>query len=503
MSNFFISYSHDGKESSRLAEWLHDQLARQGHEAFIYKKDIAAGQRWGERISDLLPESDLFILLLTEQSSRSDFIIEEVRRAHSLNCKHQRPVIITVRVIFDGDPGYHLSAMLNPYQWLNWDDEKSSRPILKQILQAAEDPNARIEDKSAPAPKPAPKRASLLAPPFPMASPVPGGALALTNPFYIKREIEKQVLELAAEPGATVTIEAPRQIGKSSLLQRYLTACVKQRQRTALIDLSLFDADDFQHFHRLLGAIAETIARELGLEYAAPAEIGGARKFSYWLEDHALKIVREPVVLAFDEADSVFPHSYSRDFFKLLRSLQNSRMKSDLWQWLGLALVISTERNLLIETTTSPFNIGLHALLQPFDLRECLRLARRFEKLTGKAPGDAEVRQLRELLGGQPYLTHVAMHALVTKRFGHAKKLIEKADDEGSPFFDHLRALSGRISQRPEYGLADAFRRIIEGKPAPDRQAVNRLKAAGLVRVENNKPVPANQLYARFFRRAL
>lgn len=376
MGNVFISYSHDGNESSRLAEWLHTQLSRQGYDAFIYQKDIPSGQRWSERISDLLPKSDLFILLLSEQSSRSDFIIEEVRRAHSLNCQHKRPVILTVRVGFDGDPGYHLSAMLNPYQWLVWKDNKDSRTILKQILQLAGDPNAKPESKPALKPKSAPKRAPLPAP-FPMASPVPGGAIALANPFYVKRAIEKQVMELAAEPGATVTIEAPRQIGKSSLLQRYLTKCQKAQQRSVLIDLSRFDASDFQSYDLLLAAIADRMSRELGIESGRPAELAGSRKFCDWIEDRVLKTVKEPIVAAFDEADAVFDYKYCRDFFKMLRSWQNSRVASSLWRRFGLAMVISTERNLLIENATaSPFNIGLHVMLEPFDLKECLRLKR-------------------------------------------------------------------------------------------------------------------------------
>jgi serine/threonine-protein kinase len=495
---FFISYSHAEAEERALAKWFHEALLGAGHQSFI-DAGIPLGAKWSEEVERNLTACDCFIALLSEAAVKSEMVIEEVRRANSLGRQ-----LIPVRVRFDGDFGYHLGAIINPLQWERWESKKDSEPILQKILRLAGG-SASPQPASQPAKRRAAKSPRKDAPPrpAPMASPVPGGALTLTNPFYVNRAIEKPLMKLAAEVGATVTIEAPRQTGKSSLLQRYLTACVKQRQRIALIDLSLFDADDLQHFHRFLGAIAETIARELGLERAAPVEIGGARRFSYWLEDHLLKIVREPIVLAFDEADSVFDHSYSRDFFKLLRSLQNSRMKSDPWQRLGLALVISTERNLLIEATTSPFNIGLHAPLHPFELGECLRLARRFEKLTGNAPGEAEVRQLWELLGGQPYLTHVAMHALAAKRFANAKKLIEKADDEGSPFFDHLRALLGRISQRPEYDLTAAFRRIIEGEPLADRQAVSKLRAAGLVRLENNRPVPANQLYARFFRRML
>ena len=163
-------------------------------------------------------------------------------------------------------------------------------------------------------------------------------------------------------------------------------------------------------------------------------------------------------------------------------------------------LVISTERNLLIDKPTiSPFNIGLRIPLEPFDLKESLRLNGRFEKLVGKSLNSEDVKRLFDLLQGQPYLMHEAIYAVTYKRFGSAKKLIEKADTDASPFADHLRALSNRIMHRAEYNLANALRQIIAGDSLTDQYAIGRLKAAGLVRIERGTPIPANHLYARFF----
>ncbi|MGH9832940.1 MAG: AAA-like domain-containing protein [Blastocatellia bacterium] len=496
---FFISYSHAEAEERALAKWFHEALVRAGHQSFI-DAGIPLGAKWSEEVERNLVACDCFIALLSEAAVKSEMVIEEVRRANSL-----RRQLIPVLVRFDGDFGYHLGAIINPLQWERWESKKDSEPILKRILHLAGG-SATPQPVAQPAKRRAAKSPRKVAPPrpAPMASPVPGGALALTNPFYVKRAIEKSLMKLAAEAGATVTIEAPRQTGKSSLLQRYLAVCQKARQRTVLIDLSRFDTYDFQSYSRLLGAVADTMSRGLGIESGAPAEIAGTRKFCNWVEDRVLKTVEEPVVAAFDEADMVFDHEYCRDFFKMLRSWQNSRVESQFWERFGLAMVISTERNLLIENATaSPFNVGLQVLLEPFDLKECLRLNGRFEKLTGKSLAAEEVKQLWELLGGQPYLTHQANYAIVTNRVRDAKKLIADADSDGSPFADHLRALLGRITQRAEFNLAGAFRQILAGSLATDRQAVSRLRAAGLVRLENNRPLPANQLYARFFRRML
>ena len=151
------------------------------------------------------------------------------------------------------------------------------------------------------------------------------------------------------------------------------------------------------------------------------------------------------------------------------------------------------------DATLSPFNIGLHAPLEPFDLKECLRLNARFEKYGGKSLNQDDVKRLWDLLRGQPYLTHEAIHAVVTRRISSVTRLIETAADDDGPFADHLRSLLKRISHRSDYNLSTVFKRIIENDAPNDQQAIGRLKAAGLVRIENGRALPANQLYARFF----
>ncbi|MGH9847100.1 MAG: TIR domain-containing protein [Blastocatellia bacterium] len=104
MGKVFISYSHDGKTDTRLAEFLHEAINGRGHDAFIYKKEIPLSVQWSKLIDQRLDECDLFILLLSENSSKSDYVAEEVDRAYSLNQKHGRPAIASVRVKFEGDP---------------------------------------------------------------------------------------------------------------------------------------------------------------------------------------------------------------------------------------------------------------------------------------------------------------------------------------------------------------------------------------------------------------
>ena len=211
------------------------------------------------------------------------------------------------------------------------------------------------------------------------------------DPFYMPRSNDAHVLERAQSHGEIVTIEAPRQLGKSSLLQRYLTACQHAGQRVVLIDFGLFTERDLETCAGLLSSIAIEIQHELHPDDASEPVLNNPQRFTHWLERQILTHVSEAVVLAFDEADRVFDRDYRRDFFTMLRSWQNRRARSQDWRRLGLALVISTEHNLLIDdATASPFNIGLHVVLRPFSLAEGQQLNERYQQHSGFALANEE-----------------------------------------------------------------------------------------------------------------
>ena len=366
---FFISYAHAEAEERQLAAWLHDALITNGHTVFM-DTGIPLGTRWADEIERRLNWCDFLIVLLSAAASASDMVTEEVKRARDRHRTHGSPVIIPLRVRYDGDPGYTLSALLGPIQWALWESDNDSVRILQAILHIAAHPSAQLPSQQPTAlTTGAPSPTTALPRPTPMASPVPGGSMLLDDPLYIPRSNEDRVLERAQGHGETVTIEAPRQISKSSLLQRYLTACQHAGQRVVLIDFGLFTERDLETCAGLLSSIALELQHELHPDDASEPVLNNPLRFTHWLERQILTRVSEAIVLAFDEADRVFDRDYRQDFFRMLRSWQNRRARSQDWRRLGLALVISTERNLLIDdATASPFNIGLHIVLRPFSL---------------------------------------------------------------------------------------------------------------------------------------
>jgi hypothetical protein len=500
---FFISYAHAEAEERELAAWLRASLNEAGHEVFI-DTDIPLGTCWAEEVERRLQWCDFLLVLLSAASVRSEMVTEEVRRAREQRRANGRPSILPLRVKYDGDLGYTLGAFLQPLQWLSWDGQSSSARVRQAILCVATDsampPEISATQTSTLQTSPLPS--ALAARPQPTASPLPG-AMYPEDPFYIARDADARVLKVAAARGQTLTIQAPRQIGKSSLLQRYLSACTESGSRFVMVDFSVLSEADFHDYAALLGCIAAEVRHELAADSPPPA-VHNSQQFTHWLEDLLRQQPNEPLTLACDEADGVFDRPYRRDFFKMLRSWQNRRALKPAWRKLGLALVISTERHLLIDDARdSPFNVGLHVALQPFTLAECRELNWRHEEHEGQSLPDDEVAQLWQLLRGQPYLTREAFRALLAGRLDDAAELPGDAEREDGIFADHLRALLNRLQARPEFNLVAALRRVIQGEQVADQAAITRLKAAGLVRHEGSRAVPANELYAHFFGKVL
>jgi hypothetical protein len=103
-------------------------------------------------------------------------------------------------------------------------------------------------------------------------------------------------------------------------------------------------------------------------------------------------------------------------------------------------------------------------------------------------------------VGGHPYLVRRALY-LVASRQSSAADLLSHADLEQGPFGDHLRyllfLLNGRVA------LVKGLREVLDQGTCRDPVLLDRLRGAGLVRLDGDRVVPRCDLYARYFRKHL
>jgi hypothetical protein len=158
-------------------------------------------------------------------------------------------------------------------------------------------------------------------------------------------------------------------------------------------------------------------------------------------------------------------------------------------------LVISTEPYLLIDAADqSPFNVVTPLQLEPLSRNQLGDL----NDLHGGVLGPHQLDDLYQLTGGQPYLSRLALYRLSREPRLTFGELSERAANPEGPFGEHLRSLLLRLQTRP--GLLDAMRQAVMHGTTPDDDAYHRLYRAGLTRRDGSRVVPANLLYARFFR---
>jgi hypothetical protein len=132
------------------------------------------------------------------------------------------------------------------YQYIDWQTDNDTE--LGRLIQACRPPT------------------SLTAPPSVDLRDVapPGGAIRHDDPLYIARAADTEVIAAARRPASILVIQAPRQMGKSSLLKRYLAECQQANKLTVLLDFSLFTDADLANYPTFLTRLAEALWRRMG-----------------------------------------------------------------------------------------------------------------------------------------------------------------------------------------------------------------------------------------------
>ncbi|WJW70307.1 AAA-like domain-containing protein (plasmid) [Candidatus Chlorohelix allophototropha] len=326
----------------------------------------------------------------------------------------------------------------------------------------------------------------------------PEGTMSTQSHFYIERQSDPIALETIRQQGVTITIKAPRQMGKSSLLLRVREEALKQKKQVALLDFQLIDKPALTNPDLFFRQFCDWLTDELELaskvtEYWE-TPLGNSQRTTRYMQRYLLKTIEGPLVLAMDEVDRIFDTPFRSDFFGMLRSWHNSRQSQSLWQQLDLVLVTSTEPYQLIEDLNqSPFNVGEVIELADFSGEQVVELNRRYQ--TPLSP--QELAKLITLLGGHPYLVRRGLYLVASGRIT-AQELFSRATQEQGPFGDHLRNHLFRLYEREE--LVEGMRQVLQKQQCLDERVYFRLRGAGLVKREGRLVVPRCQLYSEYFR---
>jgi hypothetical protein len=328
------------------------------------------------------------------------------------------------------------------------------------------------------------------------------GPLAVDSSFYIYRpDVEQSSTQEIFAAGAMVRIKAPRQFGKTSLINLILGHAQDYNLRTAVVSLRAIDRRCLVDLDQTLRWFCAVVARALGLpnqlDQRWDSLFGGSYSCTDYFETYLLPAAETPLLLVIDDLDELFAYGdVATDLLGMLRSwYEQGRYGAgqSLWPQLRLVIAHSTEAWLPLSLHQSPFNVGLSLELPPFTLDQVQELALRY----GLAPGDDDLSQLCALVGGHPYLTQLSLFHLAQGQ--SVASLAAAAIAYGGPYSSHLRHQAEALELDAD--LLDAMVEVArqsDGVKLP-LQTAFRLQGLGLVRFNQQLTVASCELYRHYF----
>jgi TIR domain/Pentapeptide repeats (8 copies) len=140
----FISYSHQDEEFSKR---LHSRMRREDLRVWYAPEDIKGGRKLHEEIFSAIQIHDKLLLVLSEHSMRSEWVMTEIRRARKVEREENRRKLFPIRLVefdtlqkwecFDADSGKDLAVDVREYyipDFSNWKDDDAFEREFAKLL---------------------------------------------------------------------------------------------------------------------------------------------------------------------------------------------------------------------------------------------------------------------------------------------------------------------------------------------------------------------------------
>ncbi len=493
IAKVFISTSHREPDIG-LARKFKQKLENLGHNIFLAKESIEIGEEWQSRLYEELNSCDYLLLLLSENSVKSEMVEKEVECVKNRQKgSNTTPTILPIRVNLPYNVNYDLSKQLEEIHQLDWESEADTLMIVEKISIAITQ-NSPFEVS---------KERIFLVPsklPMPNAPLIleqPSGTVALDSRYYIERESDDRCYQQLNSKYTLVRIKAPRQYGKTSLLARFILRAREQNYRVSSFNFQELDISILNNLDKLLNFICKMTAYILKVEVHLDEmllQMLTPKVMATVYMEQIIESIDRPFVFAIDEADRLFKYEdVSNEFFGLIRAWHERSRTDPLWEKLKIVLSHSTEPLLGInDLNQSPFhNVGFGVELQPFQRAEIIDLAFRH----GIEIED-NLDSFIELIGGHPYLSRLVLYTMVEEKqsFEH---ILKNAYSQNSIFYDHIKRYVWIINGNKR--LKNTIRELLNGNICRDNYSCYTLEATGLIRNRLGRAEFYCKLYHRFF----
>lgn len=324
------------------------------------------------------------------------------------------------------------------------------------------------------------------------------------DPYYIESPIAQQCYQEILQPGCLIRIQAPWQMGKTTLMSGTLNYAERRGYRTVRLNLREAIAPELQRLDSVLQwfciSIAEALQIERSVEEHWGKSLGNAKlKCKRYLEKYCLP-GQQPLVLALDELDRLFPHpAIADEVLGMLRSWHEQAKTREIWKQLRLVLVHTELYSLPIQQ--SPFNVGTSIKLPEWTPEQVGELVKRYELDWNQR----HIEQLMAMVGGNPYqVSEACRRATAIQNPLTLPEILDNCTTENGIYGDRLRRFCQKLKDQPE--LSATLSHVVNAdSPLALSQVINRdralqLQDLGLVHIQGDTVVPSCELYRCYFR---
>jgi hypothetical protein len=294
-----------------------------------------------------------------------------------------------------------------------------------------------------------------------------GGSVPLDAPSYIKREAD-DIFYNYLKNGQYCYVLNSRQMGKSSLWVQTQKRLQEDNIDCATIDLSGIGkniSEDIWYrvlFEQLVKRFNLSIRGKEQTWWDERAYKSAINRLDQFVDEILLKEIYQPIVICFDEIDSVLSLNFSTDdFFAWLRSCHEKRPYNRDYQRLTFCMLgVAAVSNFILDNNRNPFNIGQDIRLSGFTLKDARKLA---EGLQDKVIAPQRVlEEVIEWTGGQPFLTQKICHLISTSRPGFGKESPATPINVGD--FIQSQVISNWVSQDSPEHLKTILNRLLNNR---------------------------------------
>ncbi|TRU20688.1 MAG: hypothetical protein EWV81_21610 [Microcystis aeruginosa Ma_SC_T_19800800_S464] len=348
-----------------------------------------------------------------------------------------------------------------------------------------------------------------------------GGSVPLDAPSYIKREADDLFYNYLKN-GQYCYVLNSRQMGKSSLWVQTQKRLKEDNIDCATIDLSSSGkniSEDIWYrvlFEQLVKRFDLSIRDKQQAWWNERAYKSPINRLDQFVEEILLKEVSRPIVICFDEIDSVLSLNFSTDdFFAWLRSCHEKRPHNRDYQRLTFCMLgVAAVSNFIQDNHRGPFNIGQDIRLSGFTIKDARKLA---EGLQEKFIEPQRVlEEVIEWTGGQPFLTQKICNLISTSRTGFGREsaatpinvgdfiqsqVISNWVSQDSP--EHLKTIRNRLLNKRVTGrrMLKLYQEILRNGEITDDGSPDQieLRLTGLVVQDRQKLKVYNKIYRNVF----